>query len=105
MIFVVQKSGPFGINGQCDKNLKINETKPIQSLPQPFFICRLETIELSNQKPLILGLMFQNNILTRSVRHNPAAALILDKMKIESIFSMINNLAELAVSILIINAS
>jgi hypothetical protein len=49
--------------------------------------------------------MSQNNILTRGVCHNPSAALVLDETKVESVLSIINNPAELAVSILIINAS
>jgi hypothetical protein len=105
MIFMMKQSEPFGVDSQADKSLKPDETEPLQPLPQTFFVGRLKAVKLSNQKPLVLGFMFQHNILTRGVCHYPSAALVLDETKVESVLSIINDLAELAVSILIINAS
>lgn len=102
---MMQESESFGINSQRDKSLKISEAKPLQFLFQPFLVSRLETIVLSNQEPLVFILVFENNISAMNVNNGPSVALILNEAEIEAFFSIIDDLAELSISILKIHTS
>jgi hypothetical protein len=105
VILMVQQSESFRINSQGNKGLKIHEAEPLQFFLQPFSICRLETIVLSNQKPLVFSLMLEDNVSTMNVDHNPSPTLILNEAKIETFHSIIHNLAELSISILKVETS
>jgi hypothetical protein len=102
---MVEKSESFGINGQSDKSLKINEAKPLQLFFQPFFVGRLEAIVLSNQEPLVFILVFENDVSAMNVYNGPSVALILDEAEIETVLSVINDLAELSIRIFKIHTS
>jgi hypothetical protein len=49
--------------------------------------------------------MLENNVSLMNISHYPSATLILNEAEIETVLSVVNNLAELAVGVLIVRAS